>query len=516
MNGNRNVNITIYDITTTILTTNWITADVTIEHLEFNGGQLAEINNRAFNSGAFNTTTKSLKFTSLKSLKYLARQVFYRMNALVSIIFDSVDIENFEDTILADVGYSIKYFEMSNNSYPVDIYSLSGSVGLPTLEILNFSNNNFSTGLNTRSVEAAYKVTELYLSGCYIPSLPNKIFTELTSIQVIDLSNNLLTNLPENLLSARQLTNSVKSIHLYDNPWNCDCDLVHFKELLNEHGSKFSRIDDIKCSTPSDLHDQPITEANFCKPLPPETTTSDTSTREPESTPPDTTTLEPEITTNPDVGETTTENSLTYELECPSIQENKTDKEKISIHKKQYHFQIKKIRDDEVVVIMEDSYPNTVLLWFNEYSTDVKTRELDDHIGCYIGGDAEPMHEIHVTNLVTQLVHTFCIIDSSQPAYVSPFNCRSIVTNLHEIPQYDDDWLTEESLFILIIVITLLAIVSVAFGCCGVYWLLRRNPHFIKSNQRMVFVNDDILVMPKEFAEKHRLSMQTEVDNKKY
>ena len=88
--------------------------------------------------------------------------------------------------------------------------------GLPsTLEVLKLSDNKINR-LNIDSLRYLPQLKKVYLDGNLIKAVPNKFFNFHTQIQTLDLSNNLLEeipyNLPINLNNLKLRNNSIKWI----------------------------------------------------------------------------------------------------------------------------------------------------------------------------------------------------------------------------------------------------------------------------------------------------------------
>lgn len=139
-------------------------------------------------------------------------------------------------------NYNLKVLDLSRNSIPTLVNFSSNSLteldfsrcelksvdkealrGLPMLQKLNISGNmvkNLPLRFYSRSLMS------LDVSYCRLLAVSNETFIEMSSLKELHLHGNSLVSVPRSSL-LRQLR--LKYISLYDNAWRCDCDDEDFK-----------------------------------------------------------------------------------------------------------------------------------------------------------------------------------------------------------------------------------------------------------------------------------------------
>jgi hypothetical protein len=109
---------------------------------------------------------------------------------------------------------------------------------------LDFSNNNLSTLDSARDY---YNVSSVIrLNDNNIDKIDINALKAMTgSLTIIYLHNNVLTSLPSEIRSMS--FKSLKEIHLYNNPWSCDCHALWMKRWLLSLGSVAFDVNLIMC-----------------------------------------------------------------------------------------------------------------------------------------------------------------------------------------------------------------------------------------------------------------------------
>ena len=82
----------------------------------------------------------------------------------------------------------------------------------------------------------SFIIIPLPCSNNQINNLDLNISVAFPNLEVLDLSNNSLKRVSVDFIEQlRQSMNlSLNTLLLHDNPWNCDCDLIHFIRFLND------------------------------------------------------------------------------------------------------------------------------------------------------------------------------------------------------------------------------------------------------------------------------------------
>ncbi|XP_067880162.1 slit homolog 3 protein-like [Heterodontus francisci] len=110
----------------------------------------------------------------------------------------------------------------------------------------------------------------LTLSANKIKSLPNNSLNNLKNLTAFDVSKNELRTVPQDFF----VRNPVLCIHLYDNPWHCNCDIQYLSEWIKLNEDKLYRGEGIPndtailCSGPSKVRGESLTQiplTELCK-----------------------------------------------------------------------------------------------------------------------------------------------------------------------------------------------------------------------------------------------------------
>jgi Leucine-rich repeat (LRR) protein len=136
---------------------------------------------------------------------------------------------------------------------------------LTALEVLDMSNNKL-TNLNDPDApfDLPENVTHLYLQNNEIFRINYEKIEKLRNLKEINLENNQLINLNKSLIDEIKLGVSVK---FQGNPLTCNCEIRALKHYLLEHASPPEQYSDLVCKQPKhvanlklrDVRDQQLT-----------------------------------------------------------------------------------------------------------------------------------------------------------------------------------------------------------------------------------------------------------------
>ncbi|XP_038642661.1 uncharacterized protein LOC119958299 [Scyliorhinus canicula] len=209
---------------------------------------------------------------SLSSLKSLAN--------LKELILSDNQIERFDP----DYSLPLETLDLSSNS----LTSVPNFSNLTTLRILTLDHNKIpdlpegafddllaleelSLRGNTIRVIPAHifdpleELRNVFLSGNRIEKFPENSFLKTHNLDKFDISNNNLRTIPQDFVIL-----SASYIHLYNNPWHCDCDTVRILRdwiskidgnIYNSEGVSDSRS--VVCQTPTVWKGIPIIDLPF-------------------------------------------------------------------------------------------------------------------------------------------------------------------------------------------------------------------------------------------------------------
>ena len=182
-----------------------------------------------------------------------------------------LDLSNNDITILNDYSFvkyeKLKILYLRNNSLS-SLHSQAFS-HLQGLEYLDLSFNNLGmipsqtfhdisalltlslngnkiTNIQRNTFKNLTRLTNLYLAGNHIQYIHPKAFDGLARLQQLELQNNALSTMNGSVL--KYLTDNLKHIKLYNNPWYCDCNLRWLLQWL--HNSSDSPTQRLKWQFP--------------------------------------------------------------------------------------------------------------------------------------------------------------------------------------------------------------------------------------------------------------------------
>ncbi|XP_078656760.1 uncharacterized protein LOC144902964 [Branchiostoma floridae x Branchiostoma belcheri] len=165
-------------------------------------------------------------------LTILPVDIFVGLGNLEELYLDSNHIHSIEADTFNDTT-QLHILELQYNNISTITADTLGN--LLQLQTLRLSNNN----INTFPVEA--------LSNSQVSAL-----SELT------LHNNQLETLP---LMAYDILANISTVNISNNPWQCDCRMVHFKQRMSLSGS-YRFEDQIRCARPANLTGQYLLYVN--------------------------------------------------------------------------------------------------------------------------------------------------------------------------------------------------------------------------------------------------------------
>ncbi|XP_053325772.1 chondroadherin-like [Spea bombifrons] len=213
-----------------------------IHYLYLDSNQLS-----SFEDGAFNNLT-SLIYLQLSKNKitYIQPGLFADLTELSNLHLSHNMLYELADQTLAgvtglhwlDLGYNF-ISNISSNSFKDMVYlrrlnlemnnlssiplSLSSIRGLQMLRLSGNNIKRVSAGSTGRRLRF---LTELYLDGVGLETVSPLSFSKLRRLEVLDLRNNSLQNLPISRLKA------FTKMYLTGNPWRCDCSIIKLHTRL--------------------------------------------------------------------------------------------------------------------------------------------------------------------------------------------------------------------------------------------------------------------------------------------
>ncbi|XP_076266210.1 uncharacterized protein LOC143199936 isoform X1 [Rhynchophorus ferrugineus] len=199
---------------------------------------LKELGDEAFSGHPFNNNPIDLVLMETK-IEYLRRNSFVG-SSLASFTFDMYTLVSgleIEDDVFNSTDYSIQYisFTYSLNNVKA-VRSLMGRYSYFTkLEALYLRYNSLVV-LENNLFSNAPNLLALYLSYSGVREINEETFNGLDILQLLDISSNNLKTLPRKAFDTFSISTRVNG---KSNPWECDCELVWFKQFLLNRNSEF-------------------------------------------------------------------------------------------------------------------------------------------------------------------------------------------------------------------------------------------------------------------------------------
>lgn len=492
----------------------WFTANINVSKLDLSLSNIESIESNAFTHASFQT----LKYLTLNFYPQKATVpsgIFKGLHALERLEFPNMYLRGFGAGVLDDVATTLKYLLLdgprSNNAIRID--ELFTGKNLTQLETVIISHNLES--LNARSFQSLTAVKELELSKCQIKEIGSGTFDKINlEVETINLDENLLTTIPSGLVD-RFLPLKKLKIPITRNRWNCDCDLVYFKNVLNLDYKLFMG-DEIQCKTPAQLNWRSVAETDFCfdpdpTPSPGPITDPDPS-QGPNSTPSPHPTSDPNLTTphrDPPTSPTptkyptsttlttTTPASEYIKQECHANFDQGYETQYVELKPNNLKMLVEVLQNKTVLIELERVPMDMVLVWFDSEERDIFKSKLIknpiDNMKCIQPIDTE----IFLDDLSPGSTYTVCLIDK-HTSRMSPFDCVSFA-----IPDLDKFmWISLAYKDLCIGLIAMGIILSMILGAIIGVLVVRGNPAWMRDHKRIVVMENtaqrqsEIFVMP--------------------
>lgn len=177
------------------------------------------------------------------------------------------------------------------------------------------------------------------------------------------------------------------------------------------------------------------------------------------------------------------------------------------------HSKIKEIttRSNMDLVIeldVEGVQHNFVIIWFQTVlksdESDLMHYQASDIIDCQ-GSESSIFI---ISNLTANHAYTICVVNKEDPK-ISPFDCMPYYVRSNDVPDADSIWLLEEDKALVIGLVIGAAILSVIFGLALSFFLIRRNPTWLRGSKRLVRLSNtrsDVMVMPPEWRKPKKVT----------
>jgi hypothetical protein len=253
-----------------VLRANWLSQLKTkISKLSIISSNLEMIAIDAFNSETFKETKELLIDNSLNDasnsfvFQMVDRLSFNGLTSLTTLtILSSPRLRVFTEVAFAFLSNSLTTLKISKIANSFSPGSLLASTNMTKIYTVDLRDNNFPS-INASLFRGITENVKVFiLSNSKIEQIDVNTFQYFKTLQALYLQSNLLTTLPDGIFD-NLLALSIGIITLHNNKWHCDCDLYMVQEMIVEYPTIFESTKS-KCSTPEDLLDHYVYEADIC------------------------------------------------------------------------------------------------------------------------------------------------------------------------------------------------------------------------------------------------------------
>lgn len=203
-----------------------------VQVLDLSNAAISKLNENAFN-GLNNLRVLDLSYNTISKIDPKTFSTNFHLEKLVLS-------HNYLSKVTRFDSESLKYLDLSHcEIVTIGRESLSQ---MPSLEIINLSKNLISRlpdeleGENVRSIDLSY---------CHITGINNRTFVQMQFLRYLDLSGNRLTS----DVKVSYFPHPETLVRLDNNPWRCECDAD--QRQLYEHISSLSNVSPrLGCQSP--------------------------------------------------------------------------------------------------------------------------------------------------------------------------------------------------------------------------------------------------------------------------
>jgi hypothetical protein len=120
-------------------------------------------------------------------------------------------------------------------------------LGLPNIERIILRSNSDLLIPTDRNFITSHSLLHLFISSCNISSVSVETFTNVSALELLDLSYNNVRTVDVNILTALP---KLSKFYLYGNRLQCDCQLLEVLRWCEDHGIQTGSGE---CGTPSEV-----------------------------------------------------------------------------------------------------------------------------------------------------------------------------------------------------------------------------------------------------------------------
>lgn len=385
---------------------------------------ITEISPFAFDTNAFRNTT-TLVLSNLK-IHVFNNDTFSGLNSLTSLKIYSISTYTFTHGVLSGVASTLESFLLFGiyTNMAISIDEFTGGIQMPSLAWVRIM-QNLSHTVTNKTFTGTVNVETIDLSGCSIVQLGRGTFDPVkNSLIRLKLERNYLKTLPNGFFKCL-LPNYNLLINLAQNPWHCDCELYQFQWYLEKNTVSF--VEQPLCESPSNLANSEVISVVLC----------DDDENYAVNRPPN----EYLNLDDPNLGMQNQECCSAPKLNVCEILRTKFDyiSNEISLYTENIQNKIYASNSDLFVI------------WFDQNASRKICKYIDTKLECISG--------LLDRDLLPNTVYTICIFHKFLIT-LTPYHCMPYFQK----PNQSRVWLYESDSTTLILVVTLIFSLCIAFG----------------------------------------------------
>lgn len=246
---------------------NWLSnlnRKFTIQSLEIIDTNIANFQDDAFKASGFKNTI-SVTFDSLSTTN-LRPKTFEHLNKVETLRLLNLPLDVAYNNVLHPFASTLKHLSIENSVKHENpfVFNFFNELEFPSLETLSLARNNLSDlglGQIFDNNRMSRRLHSINFNECLINDLDKETFVNVHQLRQISLQGNFLEYLPDGIFD-NVLRSSNAEIQLANNPWNCDCELVHLRDLILSNRQQFPGP--VLCFTPWQFNNTDMIGADLC------------------------------------------------------------------------------------------------------------------------------------------------------------------------------------------------------------------------------------------------------------
>lgn len=407
-------------------------------------------------------------FANLKSLNELT---------ITNSVIEYIEVD-FLDSIKGNLrSLTITAKETSNASRSLN--SIFETTHFSNLDYVRIRDNLKNT-IEQNTFNGLVHVDTLVLAWCQIESIGPKSFDKLPWLTRLDLSHNLLKSIPSGLFL--KLSNRMLSIDIGNNPWRCNCELEEFQQFLRQYNVFHGPIE---CATPECMKLHPVVSTTFCN-LGNDIICSPSTT---------------EVQLNLNHPRSIKESTYIVK-ECYDDLAKSCEEVQIKGQSKILSLTYEENGDIQIEIVNDYEASNYVVIWFETVKTSSENNEIfesSETVSC----QSSDSRSFRIRNLYPDTAYTVCIVSKTETT-ISPLDCFPYYNQTVFDTNEEDIWILEDDKVKVISFVVCGAIGSLLFGVAMSFVLIRKNPTWLRGNDRVLPMskdpNSDVMIMPPEWS----------------